>query len=127
MNYLSIFWLFLLLPFSGDQSQREEMVKSEEVVNLAAQVDPCRVFGAIYIEEYPENAQFLVYEEASEAHARVQIFEEDNQLMADESGKWFFTDQRQFARYSVYFVEKKVNADFSVYFTEFESFAGCNK
>jgi len=45
------------------------------------QFDPCRVFGSIYIEEYPENAQFLVYEEASEAFATLQVFEEDNYML----------------------------------------------
>jgi len=91
------------------------------------QIDPCRVFGAVYIEEYPENAQFLVYEEESEAFATLQVFEEENRLYADQSGKWYFTDNRDFARFSVYFVERKNNADFSVYFTRFESFAGCNQ
>ncbi|MGB3465273.1 MAG: DUF6150 family protein [Cyclobacteriaceae bacterium] len=95
--------------------------------NTTGQTDPCRVYGAIYIEEFPENAQFLVYEEESEAFAGMLIFEEDNRLMADKSGKWFFTDNKAFARYSVYFVDKKNHADFSVYFTNFESMAGCKK
>lgn len=109
MKILSILWVFTSLFFSESVEQ----------------IDPCKVYGAIYIEEYPENAQFLIYEEESEAFADIQVFEEDNRLFADNSGKWYFTDNKDFARYSVYFVERKRNADFSVYFTRFESFAGC--
>lgn len=122
MHWFSISWIVVLWPLllGGPAESTVSPAKT-------AQIDPCQVFGAIYIEEYPENAQFLVYEEESEAFARIQIFEEDNRLMANETGKWYFTDTRDFARYSVYFVEKKINADFSVYFTDFESFAGCRK
>lgn len=115
MNLFGIFWLFWL-TLSPDNTVRPDQ-----------KTDPCRVYGAIYIEEYPENAQFLVFEEESEAFAGMLVFEEDNRLMADKSGKWHFTDNRAFARYSVYFVDKKNHADFSVYFTNFESMAGCRK
>lgn len=121
MHWFSISWIALLWPFLTATSS-SDISKQANI-----QVDPCQVYGAIYIEEFPDNAQFLVFEEESEAFARIQIFEEDNRLMANESGKWYFVDERAFARYSVYFVEKKVNADFSVYFTDFESFAGCKK
>ncbi|MEL6557127.1 MAG: DUF6150 family protein [Bacteroidota bacterium] len=113
MKWISILWVFsFLFPVA------EKPVKTE-------QFDPCKVFGAIYIEEFPENAQFLVFEEESEAFAKMLIFEEDNKLMADKSGKWYFTDKKAFARYSIYFVDRKSAADFSIYFTNFESFAGC--
>jgi len=116
MKWISILWLLnLWLPAATDVPEAKD------------QIDPCKVFGAIYIEEFPENAQFLVYEEESEAFARIQVFEESNALMVDKSGKWFFTDKKAFARYSVYFVDRKNVADFSVYFTNFESFAGCNR
>jgi hypothetical protein len=86
----------------------------------------CELRGSCYIEEYPERANFLVYEEDSEAFADLLIFETDNALFADKPGIWYFTDDRAFADFSVYFVDSKGNADFTVYFTRFESFAGCN-
>ncbi len=116
MKWFSILWIFnFLFPTTIELPEKSE------------QIDACKVYGAIYIEEFPENAQFLVFEEESEAFAKILIFEEDNKLMADKSGKWFFTDNKAFARYSVYFVERKNAADFSVYFTNFESSAGCQK
>lgn len=90
------------------------------------QIDFCDVYGAIYVAEFPERADVLVYEESSEAFARMIIYEENSQIMADKAGKWYFTDNPDFARYSVYFTERRGAADFSVYFTDFESLAGCS-
>jgi Family of unknown function (DUF6150) len=86
----------------------------------------CELRGSVYIEEYPEQADLMVYEEDSEAFANLLVFETDNALFADRAGIWFFTTDRAFADFTVYFVESRDNADFSVYFTSFESFAGCN-
>lgn len=86
----------------------------------------CELRGSFYIEEYPERADFLVYEEDSEAFANLLVFETDNSLFADRPGIWYFTDDRAFADFTIYFVESKNNAHFTVYFTSFESFAGCN-
>lgn len=86
----------------------------------------CELRGTVYIEEYPDHANFLIYEEDSEAFADMLIFETDNALFATEAGIWYFTDQKGFADFSVYFVESKGNSDFTVYFTSFESLAGCN-
>jgi hypothetical protein len=86
----------------------------------------CELRGTVYIEEYPERANFLIYEEDSEAFADMLIYETDNALFATEAGIWYFTDQKGFADFSVYFVESKGNSDFTVYFTSFESLAGCN-
>jgi hypothetical protein len=86
----------------------------------------CELRGSFFIEEYPERADFLVYEEESEAFADLLIFETDNSLFADRPGIWYFTDDRAFADFTIYFVESKNNANFTVYFTSFESFAGCN-
>lgn len=86
----------------------------------------CELRGSIYIEEYPDPADFLVYEEDSEAFADLLVFETDNSLFADKPGIWYFTNDRAFADFTIYFVESKNNADFTVYFTAFESFAGCN-
>jgi len=86
----------------------------------------CELRGSFFIEEYPERADFLVYEEDSEAFADLLVFETDNSLFADRPGIWYFTDDRAFADFTIYFVESKNNANFTVYFTSFESFAGCN-
>lgn len=91
------------------------------------QYDPCQVYGAIYIEENPRRAHFKVYEETSETFADVLVFEQDNRLYADGQGKWFFTKNRDFADFFVYFESERGLADFSVYYTDFESFAGCNR
>ncbi len=113
MNLLSILWVLTSFYSAGSDTGSTE------------QIDLCKIYGAIYIEEYPENAQFLVYEEESEAFAKILVFEEENKLFATENGKWYFTDNKDFARHTVYFVDRKRDADFSVYFTRFESFAGC--
>lgn len=89
-------------------------------------INLCELKGTVYIEEYPDMANFLLYEEDSEAFADFLIFETDNALFATESGVWYFTDKRGFADFTVYFVDSKGHADFTVYFTQFESFAGCN-
>jgi hypothetical protein len=91
------------------------------------QYDPCEVYGAIYIEENPRRAHFKVFEESSESFADILVFEQDNKLYADGQGKWFFTKNRDFADFFVYFETERGLADFSVYYTEFESFAGCNR
>lgn len=90
------------------------------------QFDPCKVYGTLYIEENPNRAHFKVYEEESEAFADVIIFEETNRLYADRQGKWFFTENRDFADFFVYFEEQRGLADFSVFYTDYESFSGCN-
>ncbi len=89
-------------------------------------IDFCKLKGTVYIEEYPEGANFFIYEDDSEAFADMLIYETDNALFATEPGVWYFTDQKGFADFSVYFVDSKGHADFTVYFTSFESFAGCN-
>jgi len=86
----------------------------------------CELKGTVYIEEFPERANFLIYEEDSEAFADMLIYEMDNALFATKAGIWYFTDQKGFADFSVYFVESKGNSDFTVYFTSYESLAGCS-
>ena len=97
-----------------------------EAPSKEPQIDFCEVYGAIYVAEYPERADYLVYEESSEAFARMIIFEENSEIMADRKGKWYFTDNPDFARFRVYFTERRGAADFSVYFTDFESLSGCS-
>ncbi len=88
-------------------------------------MDPCRVYGVIYVAPEPERVDFYIYEETTEAFADILIFEEENQLFADRSGIWFFTEKRSLADFTVYFVEERRDSHFSVYFTESDTFAGC--
>lgn len=91
------------------------------------QIDPCDIYGKIYIEPNPRYAHFKVYEDDSEAFADMIIFEEENSLYADEVGHWSFVDDRDFADVYIYFEKDRNLADFSVYYTDYESFAGCNR
>lgn len=93
----------------------------------AEEQDYCKVFGLIYETKDLREAQFRVFEEASDAFANVIIFEQENRLYADKPGHWAFTQSRNLADYVVYFVDERRKSDFSVYFTQYESFAGCNR
>lgn len=93
---------------------------------FSAQVDFCRLFGAVYIEKNPRLADFRVFEEESEAFSTIKVFEVESRVYADQQGLWHFTDKKAFADFTVYFETKKGLADFSVYFIDVESFAGCN-
>ena len=93
---------------------------------FSAQVNFCRLFGSVYIEDSPQAADFRVYEEESEAFSDIKIFEVESRVYADREGLWHITDDKAFADFSIYFEPKKGIADFSVYFIDVESFAGCN-
>jgi len=94
---------------------------------FSAQVDYCKIFGSVYIEKNPRDADFRVYEEESEAFSDIKVFEVESRLYADREGLWHFTDTKAFADFTIYFEPKKGLEDFSVYFIDVESFAGCNK
>ena len=90
-----------------------------------AQAPYCQLSGAVLEEKNPSRAQFRIFREESESFADLIVFRSENHLFADKPGKWFFTDSRALARFSVFWVEDRSQADFSVFFTETESFAGC--
>lgn len=94
---------------------------------FSAQVDYCKLFGAVYIENNPKQADFRVYEEDSEAFCDIKVFEVESRVYADREGLWHFTDTKAFADFTIYFEPRKGLADFSVFFIDIESFAGCNK
>lgn len=85
----------------------------------------CQLSGAVLEEQNPSRAMFRVFREESEGLADLVVFKSENHLFADKAGKWFFTESRALARFSVFWVEERSKADFSVFFTETESFAGC--
>lgn len=86
----------------------------------------CEIYGLIFVTEIPERAQYRVFIEDSEAFANVVVFEEENELMADQEGIWHFTKNPQFAHYLIYFVDRKSESDFTIYYTDIPGFAGCN-
>jgi hypothetical protein len=91
------------------------------------QPDYCQIYGNMHEVEFPEQADFFVYEETSEAFSDILIYEQENRLYADKPGMWYWEEEADFADYRVYFVEDQDQAHFTVYFTNFESFAGCNQ
>jgi len=88
-------------------------------------VDPCLIFGSVYVTDEPHQADIWVYEESTEAFADLMVYVEENNLMADREGTWFFEENKGFARFRIYFVDDRNKSHFSVYFTDVASFAGC--
>jgi hypothetical protein len=87
--------------------------------------DVCQLYGVVYVTDNPNEANFKVFIEESEAFADLVIYQEDNRLMADEPGIWFITDTPAFANFSIYFERNRGLADFAIYYTDILSFAGC--
>ena len=90
------------------------------------QTDPCNVFGVVYIEPVKNRADYIVYEEKTEAFADLRVFREENKLLADNTGLWHFTDQRAFADFTVYIQDEPSNADFTIFYIDVISYAGCD-
>ena len=90
------------------------------------QTDPCNVFGVVYLEPVKKRADYIVYEEKTEAFADLRVFREENKLLADDAGLWHFTDQRAFADFTVYIQNEPSNADFTIFYTDVISYAGCD-
>ena len=88
-------------------------------------IDPCQIFGTVYVEKKREDATFRVYLEESDAFANIVVYKQTNKLYADKTGFWYFTEARGFADFSIYIESNKALADFTIYYTNTESFAGC--
>ena len=93
----------------------------------AQKMDICNVYGSVYITKDARQADFVVYEEESEAFADLVIFLEDNKLYADEKGIWFFAKAMDFADFVIYKTDDKDLADFSIHYIDTRAFAGCKK
>ena len=87
--------------------------------------DACQLYGVVYVTENPNEANFRVFLEDSEAFADLVVFQEDNRLMADETGIWYMSDTPAFANFSIYFERSRGLADFAIFYTDILSFAGC--
>ncbi|MGB3181459.1 MAG: DUF6150 family protein [Cyclobacteriaceae bacterium] len=92
---------------------------------MAQGFDVCELYGQVYEESDPNFADYLVYVYDSEAFADLIVYEEENQLFADRSGLWFYTSDKLFANFTVYFVSDPHQADFTIAYTNAQNFAGC--
>ena len=93
-------------------------------------VEPCKIFGSVYLEHDPRqaNACFaVVYIEPEKAFADVLVFKETNKLFADKAGLWCPADNREFADYVLYVTTDRSRADFAIHYTTVRSFAGCKQ
>ena len=88
-------------------------------------IDPCRVYGKIYVEKDRNYADFKVYIEESEAFAHLLVYKHTNKFFADKPGQWYFTNIRSEADFWIFFETEKGRSDFSISYIPTESFAGC--
>mgnify|MGYP002777097737 CR=1 len=91
----------------------------------AQRIDPCKVYGKIYVVSQKNLADVWVYIDESEGLAELMVYQQNNRFYADRSGQWFFTNDKREANFWVYFEPVKGHADFSIAYTDTESFAGC--
>jgi hypothetical protein len=112
--YKHLFIIVLLLTAIGGFAQNNKAI------------DPCKIFGAVYIEKNRVDATYRVFVEEGEAFANLIVYKHDNKLYADKPGNWYITPSKGFADYSIFIESNKGLADFSIFYTKTESFAGCN-
>lgn len=94
----------------------------------AGPLDPCRVYGSVYLETDPGRQAYCfgtVYVEPEEAFANVLVYKEDNKLFADKAGLWYDAPARDFADYVLFVTPDRNRADFSIHYTKVRLFAGC--
>lgn len=119
MSYTLLLYLSLLtggLTLSSDTGAKAQAPTPREL---------CRLAGAVYVTDSPDQAHYYVYVEDYDSSADLSVYVEENKLFADQPGLWFFTDRQAYADFIVYFTDSKGMADFSIYYTDVASFAGC--
>jgi hypothetical protein len=114
MKFIFVSLLFCFATVGAGSSTRSQ-----------GRVDYCRMYGAVYIERDRAYADFSVFVAEDDGSANMTVFVEDNALYADGSGIWYFTKDRNQARYRIYLEKTKSFADFSIAYTTARSFAGC--
>lgn len=92
----------------------------------AEQMKYCQLKGSVYVTKDRSKADFIAYQEESEAFADFLVYEEENRLYATEEGVWFFVENRGIADFSIYLTKSKGEADFIFAYTDSPTFAGCN-
>ena len=97
-------------------------------VATAASLEPCRIYGSVYLETDPSRRSYCfgsVYVEPEEAFADLLVFNEQNKLFADRAGLWHDAPSRNFADYVLFVTPNRGTADFAIHYTKVRSFAGC--
>lgn len=90
-------------------------------------VDPCKLYGRIYVEKNRAYADVRIFVDETEGLADLVVYRHENMLYADKNGQWYFTQNRMDADYWIYLEENRGMADLIVAYTETESFAGCTR
>ena len=122
------FFLSLLLFFASPAAGGATSQPARALAQPAGSVEPCKIFGSIYLENDPRRANScfaVVYVEPEEAFADVRVFNESNKLFADKAGLWCPAENREFADYTLYVTTDRSRADFAIHYIKVRSFAGC--
>ncbi|WP_242478856.1 DUF6150 family protein [Hymenobacter lapidiphilus] len=117
--------LLALNPFAAPP--RVPLVASAAVLGS---IDPCRIYGSVYLERDPSRRNFCfatVYIEPEEAFADLLVYPETNKLFADRAGLWYLTEARDFADYALFVTDNRNLADFSFQYTKVRNYAGCRQ
>jgi hypothetical protein len=114
MNFISIL-LYALLGLTQTVDSR----------TAAVGIDPCQLQGIVFVEDVESFAKYKVFVEDVETFAELRVYKETMRSFADKPGRWYFTDNRAMADFTVAFVPIQSFAHFSIYYTEFQSLAGC--
>lgn len=97
---------------------------------VVGSIDPCRIYGSVYLERDPRRRGFCfatVYLEPEEAFADLLVYPETNKLFADRAGLWYSTEARDFADYALFVTDNRNLADFSFQYTKVRNYAGCRQ
>ena len=97
----------------------------EPVPGPARGVDPCTLFGSVFVEEVENFADFRVFRDDVEGTSDLTVFREQARSFADRPGLWHFTNRKGLADFTIAFTEVRGFADFSIHISEFKSLAGC--
>ncbi len=100
---------------------------AEEGDFRSGRIDPCTLYGAVFVEEVESFADYKIFREEDEGFSDLIVFKEQARSFADRNGLWYFTDVRGFADFTIAFTEVQGFADLNVHFTEFKSLAGCRE
>ena len=116
-------------PSPGGAKLEAGRLKSWPVVGpRRGSVDPCKVYGSIYLETDPRRRGGcfgIVYVEPDQAFSDLLVFREENKLFADKAGLWAEAPNRDFADYVLFVTPTRGLADFTIHYTPVRSFAGC--
>ena len=124
------FLLSSLLFFASIGTPSKLGVNAPTVAHPAGSVEPCKIFGSVYLENDPRRANScfaVVYVEPEQAFADVLVFNEANKLFADKAGLWCPAENREFADYTLFVTTDRSRADFAIHYTKVRSFAGCKQ